>query len=111
MKSTTNIGHKQRRILVACLGVTKIPLAFVVHVWIAPENVAANGWLMHQAPSIVHALVVLNDGAVPLVFTEHFKTDNTAVLMMESGFFSIMLMVLSPMHLSRLIMAKVALAW
>jgi hypothetical protein len=68
-----------REYLVDCLGVSKIPLPYVVRKSIAPENAPAMGLRTHQAQMITRAPIVQNIGANPPVNTKHYKTDNTNV--------------------------------
>lgn len=63
----------------SCLGVTKIPLGYVIRKELAPEQQPVGGWSSHEAEMIGRAPIVHNVNAVPMVYTEHFKTDNKAV--------------------------------
>jgi hypothetical protein len=65
--------------LAECLGVTKIPLAYVIRDSIEPVDAPQTGWPTHQHEMIGRSPIVVNAQAVPLVYTEHFMTDNTTV--------------------------------
>jgi hypothetical protein len=65
--------------LAECLGVTKIPLAYVIRESIEPVAAPATGWPTHQHEMIDRAPIVVNAQAVPLVYIEHYMTDNTTV--------------------------------
>jgi hypothetical protein len=65
--------------LAECLGVTKIPLAYVIRDTVEPFNDPPTGWPTHQHEMIGKALIAVNAAAVPIVYTQHFMTDNTIV--------------------------------
>jgi hypothetical protein len=65
--------------LAECLGVTKIPLAYVIRDTVAPANDPPNGWPTHQHEMNAKAPIAVNAAAVPLVYTQHYMTDNTTV--------------------------------
>ena len=65
--------------LAECLGVTKIPLAYVIRDTIEPVDAPAAGWPTHQHEMIGRSPIVVNAQAVPVVYTEHYMTDNTTV--------------------------------
>lgn len=65
--------------LAECLGVTKIPLAYVIRESIEPVAAPLTGWPTHQHEMIGRSPIVVNAQAVPVVPTEHYMTDNTTV--------------------------------
>jgi hypothetical protein len=63
----------------SCLGVTKIPLAYVVQKEMVPEQAPISGWMSSEVEMVSQAPLVANVAAVQMVLAEHYKTDNKTV--------------------------------
>jgi hypothetical protein len=63
----------------ACLGSTKIPLAYVVRKSLEPVPMPATGWSTNEEQMIGRAPIVINAAAPVLVYTVPFQVDNKAV--------------------------------
>jgi hypothetical protein len=63
----------------ACLGTTKLPLAYVVRRDIDPTPAPVGGWSSNEAHMIARAPIVTNPGGAVPDFTVTFKADNKQV--------------------------------